>query len=55
MIIIRDENNLWATGSKRYVPFDNWKLCRAHLSAASLTGVDVSFKHSARAGPNKEI
>lgn len=33
------------------VPFVNWSACTAHRSAASLTGVLASFKHSAIAGP----
>lgn len=33
------------------IPFVSWKACRAHRSAASLTGVFASFKHSANAGP----
>jgi hypothetical protein len=33
------------------VPFVSWKACIAHRSAASLTGVFASFKHSANAGP----
>jgi hypothetical protein len=36
---------------QEYVPFVSWKACTAHRSAASLTGVFVSFKHSANAGP----
>lgn len=34
------------------LPLVNWKACKAHRSAASLTGVLPSFKHSASAGPN---
>ena len=37
------------------VPFVNWKAWKTHLSAASLTGVLPSFKHSASAGPVMEI
>lgn len=33
------------------IPLVSWKVCKAHLSAASLTGVFPSFKHSASAGP----
>jgi hypothetical protein len=36
------------------IPFVIWKACTAHLSAASLTGVLLSFKHSASAGPIME-
>ena len=36
---------------QKNLPFVSWKMCRAHLSAASLTGVLPSFKHSASAGP----
>lgn len=36
---------------KKKIPFVNWKVCKAHLSAASLTGVLLSFKHSASAEP----
>lgn len=43
----------WSEG-KGAIPFVNWKACRAHRSAASLTGVFPSFKHSATTGPNME-
>ena len=36
---------------EKYIPLVNWKACKAHLSAASLTGEFPSFKHSASAGP----
>lgn len=39
---------------KNYIPFVNWKVYRAHLSAANLTVADPSFMHSASTGPNNE-
>ena len=40
-----------SNSTTKLLPLANWKACSAHLSAASLTGVLPSLKHSASTGP----